>query len=90
MPSPSWVPRTEVRELLSGAFESGDAAGGYDFLIGPVLVTLACAGDATANRAWMDEEIRRHLGTTAARPQTSGVAERLITWWAAEESRRYS
>jgi len=76
----------EVRELLSGAFGPGNAAGAYDHLIGPVLVALACAGDA-ADARLLDEEVRRHLGTAAARLRTAGIAEQLVTWWADMESR---
>jgi hypothetical protein len=80
----------EVRELLTGAFEPGDATGSYDYLIGPVLVTLACAGDIPDARRWVDEEIRSHLGPAAARFETSRIAEELVTWWAAKESRRWA
>jgi hypothetical protein len=76
----------EVRELLSSAFEPGTATGAYDYLIGPVLVALACAGDAADTRL-LDEEIRHHLGTAAARFRTTGIAEQLVTWWADKESR---
>lgn len=60
--------------------------GAHDSLIGPVLVALACAGDAPDARL-LDEEIRRHLGTAAARLPTMGLAEHLVTWWADKESR---
>jgi HEAT repeat protein len=76
----------EVRELLSSAFEPGNATGAYDYLIGPVLVALACAGDA-ADARLLDEEIRRRLGTAAARLRTTGIAEQLVTWWADKEGR---
>jgi HEAT repeat protein len=76
----------EVRELLSGVFEPGNPTGAYDYLIGPVLVALACAGDA-ADARLLDEEIRRNLGTAAARFHTSSIAEQLVTWWAEKESR---
>ena len=76
----------EVRELLDSAFEPGNATGAYDHLINPVLVALACAGDAPDARL-LDEEIRRHLGTAAAKLPTTGLAERLVTWWANRESR---
>ncbi|SNS90966.1 HEAT repeat-containing protein [Actinoplanes regularis] len=75
----------EVRELLTGAFEPGDTTGSYDHLIGPVLVTLDWAGDADDARLWLDDEIRRHLGTAAERLDTSSVADRLVTWWADKE-----
>ncbi len=75
----------EVRELLNSASESENAIGTYDHLIGPVLVALACAGDA-ADARHLDEEIRRHLGP-AARFRTTGIAEQLVTWWADKESR---
>ena len=80
----------EVRELLSGAFEPGNATGAYDFLIGPVLVALACAGDAADAQLWLDEQIRRHLGAAAARFPTSSIAEQLVTWWADKERRRWA
>jgi hypothetical protein len=81
----------EVRELLTGVFEPGNATGAYDYLIGPVLVTLACAGDADDDaRLWLDEEIRRHLGAAAARFHTSSIANQLVTWWADKESRRWA
>jgi HEAT repeat protein len=73
----------EVRVLLGEAFEPGT----YDFLIGPVLVTLAWAAD---NRVWLEEEIRRHLGAAADRFDTSGVVEQLVAWWGDRESRRWA
>ncbi|GLW31805.1 hypothetical protein Areg01_47440 [Actinoplanes regularis] len=75
----------EVRELLTGALEPGNTIGSYDHLIGPVLVTLAWAGDADDARLWLDDEIRRHLGTAAERFDTSSIADRLVTWWADKE-----
>lgn len=77
----------EVRQLLSGVFEPGNSTGAYDYLIGPVLVTLGCAGAVADVRLWLDEEIRRYLGTAAARFHTMGIAEQLVTWWADKESR---
>ncbi|GAA1595913.1 HEAT repeat domain-containing protein [Actinoplanes couchii] len=50
-----------------------------DSLIGPVLVTLACEGDA----AMLAELLRRHLDPAAA----DALAERLVTWWTDRESR---
>jgi hypothetical protein len=76
----------EVRQLFESTFEPGNATGAYDSLIGPVLIALACAGGAPDARL-LDEEIRRHLGTTATRLPTVGVAEQLVTWWADKESR---
>ena len=75
----------EVRQLLSSAFAPGNATGAYDHLIGPVLVALACAGDA-ADAQLLDEEIRRRLGTAATRLRTTDIAEQLVTWWADKES----
>jgi len=80
----------EARELLTNALEPGTATGGYDHLVGPVLVALACAGDAEDAQQWLDEEIRRHLGKPAARLRTTGIAEQLVTWWSARESRIWS
>lgn len=77
----------EVRTLLSDAFQPGNTTGAYDHLIGPVLVTLACAGDIADARLCLDEEIRRHLGTAAARFHTWSLAEQIVTWWADKESR---
>jgi HEAT repeat protein len=80
----------EVRTLLCGVFEPGKITGAYDFLIGPVLVALACAGDAADARLWLDEEIHRSLGAAAAGFPTSSIAEQLVTWWADKESRRWA
>jgi hypothetical protein len=80
----------EVRELLNGVFEPGNATGAYDYLIGPVLVALACAGAAADARLVLDEEIRRHLDTATARFHTSSLAEQLVTWWADKESRTWA
>ncbi|WIN00288.1 HEAT repeat domain-containing protein [Actinoplanes oblitus] len=80
----------EVRELLTEAFEPGDTTGSYDHLIGPVLVTLACAGDADDAPLRLDDEIHRHLATAADRLDTSSLAARLVTWWADKEQRRWS
>ncbi len=77
----------EVRELLTGVSEPSNAIGGYDYLIGPVLVTLACAGDAADARLWLNEEICRHLGPAAARFPTLSIAEQLVTWWADKQGR---
>ena len=79
----------EVRELLTSALDPGNTNGGYDYLIGPVLVTLDWAGDAADAGPWLDEEIRRHLGPAAARFHTSIIAEQLVTWWADKESSRW-
>ncbi|WP_436532817.1 HEAT repeat domain-containing protein [Actinoplanes sp. HUAS TT8] len=76
----------EVRELLGNAFEPENPTDAYDHLIGPVLVALACAGDAPDARL-LDEEIRRHLGPAATGLRTTGVAEQLVTWWTDKESR---
>ncbi|MFI5494226.1 HEAT repeat domain-containing protein [Actinoplanes sp. NPDC051859] len=76
----------EVRELLTDAF----GPGGYDYLIGPVLVTLDCAGNVADAGAWLDKEICRHLGTAADRFPTSTIAEQLVTWWADKEERRWA
>jgi len=73
----------EVRQLLSSAFEPRTTTGAYDYLIGPVLVALACAGDAET----LDGEMRRRLGAAAARFPTTAIAEQLVTWWADKESR---
>jgi HEAT repeat protein len=79
-----------VRELLAGAFPPAEDTGAYDHLVGPILVTLACAGEAADARRWLAEEIRRHLGAAAVRCDPSDVADRLVAWWAAEESRRWT
>lgn len=76
----------DVRRLLTDVLEPGNATGEFDYLIGPVLVALACAGDA-ADAGLLDEEIRRHLGTAAARFPTRSIAEQLVAWWARKESR---
>ncbi len=80
----------EVRTLLCGVFQPGEATGECDYLIGPVLVALACAGDAADAHQWLDAEIRRRLGTAATRFQTLSIAEQLVTWWADKESRRWA
>ncbi|MBB4742143.1 HEAT repeat protein [Actinoplanes octamycinicus] len=73
----------EVRELLGDALERGIATGAYDHLIGPVLVTLACAGDA----GLLDEEVRRRLGAAAEPIHTARLAGDLVAWWTDKESR---
>ena len=76
----------DVRELLNGAWRPGE----YDHLIGPVLVTLACAGDTADAALWLDEELRRHLGPDTAQIPTAAIADHLVTWWADKESRLWA
>ncbi|MGX6603222.1 HEAT repeat domain-containing protein [Micromonosporaceae bacterium Da 78-11] len=77
----------EVREMLGSAFEPRTATGAYDHLIGPVLVTLACAGYSGDARPWLDEEIRRHLGTAAAECRRTDLADQVVTWWTEKQNR---
>lgn len=71
----------DLRRRLAGT------VGECDHLIPPVLVTLACAGDAAVG---LDDELRRRLGDTATSVLTRGVAEELVTWWSERESRTWS
>lgn len=80
----------EVRKLLSHAFGPSDTVGSYDHLIGPVLVTLDWTGAFDDARQWLEDEIRRHLGTAVDQFDTSSIADRLVTWWADKESRRWA
>lgn len=61
-------------------------AGEYDYMIGPILVGLACEGGVAEIRDVLDEEISRGFGACSLHVDTTAMAQRLVTWWRKENA----
>ncbi|GAA4607470.1 hypothetical protein BJY16_006348 [Actinoplanes octamycinicus] len=55
----------------------GAAPGGYDYIIGPILVGLACEGEVPEIREVLEQEIRRAYGTCPPAVDVTETAQRL-------------
>lgn len=78
-----------VRQFMTdwnpGCVLATDAATGeYDYMIGPILVGLACEGEVPEIREVLEQEIRRAYGTCPPAVDVTDAAQRLVTWWSDE------
>ncbi|WP_430789332.1 HEAT repeat domain-containing protein [Actinoplanes sp. G11-F43] len=58
----------------------------YDYMIGPILVALACEAGVPEIRDVLNEEIRRGFGVCSPPVDITNMAERLVAWWRAESA----
>jgi hypothetical protein len=60
--------------------------GAYDYMIGPILVGLACESGVSEIRDVLNEEIRRGFGTYSPHVDITNMTQRLVTWWRIESA----
>jgi hypothetical protein len=55
----------------------------YDCMIGPLFTRLYGGGDRSEIRKFLWHELEDHFGLDPRDQDIDGVADRLLTWWAA-------
>ena len=68
-----------------GVFDPETNTDEYDCMIEPLLRRLLAGAGPGDIRQFLDDEITGHFGMSAGVVETGPMAERLTTWWQADQ-----